>query len=71
MSHIIHVIPFTELAAKCCCEATIWYYKILEKHASEERKRLGVSDISVSAPPSCGHNWNWLILFFLHTRGAA
>lgn len=36
-----------ELAAKCCCEATIWYYKILEKHASEERKRLGVSDISV------------------------
>ncbi|XP_073320617.1 retinoblastoma-like protein 2 [Pagrus major] len=36
-----------ELAAKCCCEAKIWYYKILEKHASEERKRLGISDISV------------------------
>ncbi|XP_036952703.1 retinoblastoma-like protein 2 isoform X3 [Acanthopagrus latus] len=36
-----------ELAAKCCCEAKIWYYKILEKDASEERKRLGVSDISV------------------------
>ncbi|TMS13363.1 retinoblastoma-like protein 2 [Larimichthys crocea] len=35
-----------ELAAKCCCEAGIWYYRILENHASEERNRLGISDIS-------------------------
>ncbi|XP_070819004.1 retinoblastoma-like protein 2 [Chaetodon trifascialis] len=36
----------TELAAKCCCEAEIWYYRILESHTSEERSRLGISDIS-------------------------
>ncbi|XP_051235914.1 retinoblastoma-like protein 2 isoform X1 [Dicentrarchus labrax] len=35
-----------ELAAKCCWEAGIWYYRILENHASQERKRLGISDIS-------------------------
>ncbi|XP_038557640.1 retinoblastoma-like protein 2 isoform X2 [Micropterus salmoides] len=35
-----------ELATKCCCEARIWYYRILENHASQERKRLGISDIS-------------------------
>ncbi|KAG8001383.1 Retinoblastoma-like protein 2 [Nibea albiflora] len=35
-----------ELAAKCCREAGIWYYRILENHASEERNRLGISDIS-------------------------
>ncbi|KAF1393126.1 hypothetical protein PFLUV_G00035230 [Perca fluviatilis] len=36
-----------DLAAKCCCEARIWYYRILECLASQERKRLGISDISV------------------------
>ncbi|XP_040891774.1 retinoblastoma-like protein 2 isoform X2 [Toxotes jaculatrix] len=35
-----------ELAAKCCCEARFWYYRILEHLVSQERKRLGVSDIS-------------------------
>ncbi|XP_068178174.1 retinoblastoma-like protein 2 [Antennarius striatus] len=35
------------LAVKCCCEAVIWFYKILEHHASEESNRLGINDISV------------------------
>ncbi|XP_041792890.1 retinoblastoma-like protein 2 isoform X2 [Chelmon rostratus] len=35
-----------ELAAKCCCEAEIWYYRILENRASAERSLLGISDIS-------------------------
>ncbi|GAA6233456.1 retinoblastoma-like protein 2 isoform X1 [Lates japonicus] len=35
-----------ELAVKCCCEAGIWYYRILENLVSQERKRLGISDIS-------------------------
>lgn len=34
-----------ELAAKCCCEAEIWYYRILENLVSEERKKLGTSHI--------------------------
>ncbi|KAI3377691.1 hypothetical protein L3Q82_008847 [Scortum barcoo] len=36
-----------ELAKKCCCQAGIWYFRILEKGASQERKRLGISDLSV------------------------
>ncbi|XP_026149988.1 retinoblastoma-like protein 2 isoform X2 [Mastacembelus armatus] len=35
-----------EVAAKCCCEAVIWYYRILENLVSEERTRLGISDVS-------------------------
>ncbi|XP_022598977.1 retinoblastoma-like protein 2 [Seriola dumerili] len=35
-----------EMAVKCCCEASVWYYKILENLVSQERKRLAVSDIS-------------------------
>ncbi|KAK2919778.1 retinoblastoma-like protein 2 [Channa argus] len=35
-----------ELAAKYCCEAEIWYYRILEILVSGERKKLGISDIS-------------------------
>ncbi|XP_054468601.1 retinoblastoma-like protein 2 [Anoplopoma fimbria] len=35
-----------DLAAKCCCEAMVWYYRILEILISQERNRLGVSDIS-------------------------
>ncbi|XP_070762726.1 retinoblastoma-like protein 2 [Enoplosus armatus] len=35
------------LAAKCCCEAGIWYYRILENLASQEGKGPGISDISV------------------------
>ncbi|XP_018522522.1 retinoblastoma-like protein 2 isoform X3 [Lates calcarifer] len=35
-----------ELAVKCCGEAGIWYYRILENLVSQERKRLGISDIS-------------------------
>lgn len=61
MSHIICVILFTELAAKCCREAGVWYYRILESHASEERNRLCISDISVSVPPPCGKHWNCCI----------
>nr|XP_046271817.1 retinoblastoma-like protein 2 [Scatophagus argus] len=37
----------TELATKCCYEAGIWYYRILENHASGERNRLGAIDISI------------------------
>ncbi|XP_044061523.1 retinoblastoma-like protein 2 isoform X2 [Siniperca chuatsi] len=37
----------SDLAAKCCCEAGVWYYRILENRASQERKRLGICDISV------------------------
>ncbi|XP_031704601.1 retinoblastoma-like protein 2 isoform X2 [Anarrhichthys ocellatus] len=36
-----------DLAATCCCEAGIWYYRILENLISQERNRLGISDISV------------------------
>uniref|UniRef100_A0AAX7SYC2 Retinoblastoma-associated protein B-box domain-containing protein n=1 Tax=Astatotilapia calliptera TaxID=8154 RepID=A0AAX7SYC2_ASTCA len=36
-----------ELAAKCCYEAGVWYHRILESLISQERKRLGFSDISV------------------------
>lgn len=35
-----------ELAAKCCYEAGVWYHRILENLISQERKRLGFSDIS-------------------------
>uniref|UniRef100_A0AAX7SN62 Retinoblastoma-associated protein A-box domain-containing protein n=1 Tax=Astatotilapia calliptera TaxID=8154 RepID=A0AAX7SN62_ASTCA len=35
-----------ELAAKCCYEAGVWYHRILESLISQERKRLGFSDIS-------------------------
>ncbi|XP_074466397.1 retinoblastoma-like protein 2 [Sebastes fasciatus] len=35
-----------DLAVKCCCEAGIWYYRILENLISEERKRRGIGDIS-------------------------
>nr|XP_020487518.1 retinoblastoma-like protein 2 [Labrus bergylta] len=35
-----------ELAGRCCHQAGIWYYRILEKHAIGERKRLGIADIS-------------------------
>ncbi|XP_071345439.1 retinoblastoma-like protein 2 isoform X2 [Trachinotus anak] len=35
-----------EIAVKCSCEAAAWYYKILENMVSQERRRLGVSDIS-------------------------
>lgn len=59
MSLLTHVILFTELAAKCCCEAGIWYYRILEILVNQERKRPSVRDISVSVLPSCGHKWNW------------
>lgn len=34
-----------ELAAKCCCEAGIWYYRILEVLVNQEMKRPGVRDI--------------------------
>ena len=51
MSHIIHVISSSDLASKCCREAGIWYYRILERLASQERKRLGVNDIPVSVLP--------------------
>lgn len=46
---IIYLILFTELAVKCCYEAGVWYHRILESLISQERKRLGFSDISVSA----------------------
>ncbi|KAK9542440.1 hypothetical protein VZT92_000303 [Zoarces viviparus] len=36
-----------DLAATCCREAGIWYYRILENLIGQERKRLGISDISV------------------------
>ncbi|KAM9366298.1 retinoblastoma-like protein 2 [Symphorus nematophorus] len=35
------------LAAKCCHEAGIWYYRILESRARQEKERLGIRDISV------------------------
>ncbi|KAL7406348.1 hypothetical protein ABVT39_018335 [Epinephelus coioides] len=35
-----------ELAVKCCYQAGIWYYRILENIASQERDRKGISDIS-------------------------
>ncbi|XP_047435777.1 retinoblastoma-like protein 2 isoform X2 [Mugil cephalus] len=35
-----------ECAAKCSCEAGIWYYRILENLIGHERKRLGVRNIS-------------------------
>ncbi|KAM7014964.1 retinoblastoma-like protein 2 [Tautogolabrus adspersus] len=34
------------LAGRCCRQAGIWYYRILEKHAIQERRRLGIADIS-------------------------
>ncbi|KAF0043464.1 hypothetical protein F2P81_004801 [Scophthalmus maximus] len=36
-----------ELAAKCCGEAESWYYRILESLLSQERRRLGLTDITV------------------------
>ncbi|XP_035484723.2 retinoblastoma-like protein 2 isoform X3 [Scophthalmus maximus] len=35
-----------ELAAKCCGEAESWYYRILESLLSQERRRLGLTDIT-------------------------
>ncbi|XP_035802008.2 retinoblastoma-like protein 2 isoform X2 [Amphiprion ocellaris] len=35
-----------ELAEKCCREAVIWYYRILENLVSHERNRLGIGGIS-------------------------
>ncbi|XP_019935270.2 retinoblastoma-like protein 2 isoform X1 [Paralichthys olivaceus] len=35
-----------ELAARCCHQAEFWYYRILEKLVSQERRRLGISDVS-------------------------
>lgn len=45
-------------AELCCCEAEIWYYRILENLISQEKRRLGVGDVSVSVLPSCGHTWS-------------
>lgn len=63
-SLLIRVMPFTEMSFKCCCvAAAAWYYKILENLVSQEKKRLGVSVISVSVLPSCGHIfncWHWV-----------
>ncbi|XP_032376743.1 retinoblastoma-like protein 2 [Etheostoma spectabile] len=36
-----------DLAATCCERARMWYYRILEYLACQERKRLGIIDISV------------------------
>ena len=59
MCHIQSVLLlFTELAARCCQEAGIRYYRILQNHVGEEKIRLGLSDISVSLLPPCGHCWN-------------
>ncbi|XP_026234603.1 retinoblastoma-like protein 2 isoform X2 [Anabas testudineus] len=33
-------------AELCCCEAEIWYYRILENLISQEKRRLGVGDVS-------------------------
>ncbi|XP_068430587.1 retinoblastoma-like protein 2 [Clinocottus analis] len=35
-----------DLAVKCCYEARIWYYRILENLIDQEMKRLGIRDIS-------------------------
>ncbi|XP_034419172.1 retinoblastoma-like protein 2 [Cyclopterus lumpus] len=35
-----------DVAAKCCCEAQFWYYRILENLISQERNRLGIRDMS-------------------------
>lgn len=35
-----------ELAGKCCRDAVIWYYRILENLVSHERNKLGISGIS-------------------------
>lgn len=32
---------------KCCCEARIWYYRILEAIVSQKKERPDISDISV------------------------
>ncbi|XP_053279547.1 retinoblastoma-like protein 2 [Pleuronectes platessa] len=36
----------SELAARCCHQAEFWYYRILENLVRQERRRLGVSDVS-------------------------
>lgn len=33
--------------AKCCCEARIWYYRILEAIITQKKERPDISDISV------------------------
>ncbi|XP_035010643.1 retinoblastoma-like protein 2 isoform X2 [Hippoglossus stenolepis] len=37
-----------ELAARCCHQAEFWYYRILENLVRQERRRLGVSDVSAN-----------------------
>ncbi|XP_071766332.2 retinoblastoma-like protein 2 [Centroberyx gerrardi] len=34
-----------ELAATCCCEAEVWYYRVLEGIISQEKKKLGINHI--------------------------
>ncbi|XP_040020701.2 retinoblastoma-like protein 2 isoform X2 [Gasterosteus aculeatus] len=36
-----------DLAEKCCCEAGVWYYRILENVISQERNRNRIGDITV------------------------
>ncbi|XP_034437742.1 retinoblastoma-like protein 2 isoform X2 [Hippoglossus hippoglossus] len=38
----------SELAARCCHQAEFWYYRILENLVRQERRRLGVSDVSAN-----------------------
>ncbi|XP_053171540.1 retinoblastoma-like protein 2 [Scomber japonicus] len=42
------LITCVMFAAKCCCEAGIWYYRILEVLVNQEKKRPGIRDISGS-----------------------
>ncbi|XP_068587153.1 retinoblastoma-like protein 2 isoform X2 [Cebidichthys violaceus] len=35
-----------DLAAACCREAGLWYYRVLENLISQERNRWGISDVS-------------------------
>ncbi|KAI4830265.1 hypothetical protein KUCAC02_001909 [Chaenocephalus aceratus] len=39
------------LAAKSCCAAAIWYYRILENILSQEKERLDIKDGSRDTPP--------------------
>lgn len=47
--HFIPVILLAALASNCCTKAQTWYWRMLESHVRDERKRLG-RDVSVSGP---------------------